>query len=172
MTALGDTYSAPLPNTWGQPHCHWHPEPGQLPVASLRPCRLRRAVVAWAPAGWIEGTRGRISSESPSAGPVPVHTPAPTGAGGTAASLGVCPGCRRPGLQPRPSRDCGTAQQHGPWWEQPTLAALPLPLATRGDPVHHPPPAKPVQCTHVYLYGVTQHPAPASCIRCIPENCV
>ena len=45
-------------------------------------------MVARAPAGWVEGTLGFISSECPSAGPVPVHTPAPTGAGRTAASLG------------------------------------------------------------------------------------
>lgn len=136
---MGDTYSTPLPNSWGQPHCHWPTEPGQLPVASLGPCRVR-AVVACAPAGWVEGTLGCISSERPSAGTVPVHTPAPTGAGGTAASLGVCPGCRSVlGCIPGLPRDCGTAQ-HGPWWEQPTLAALPLPLATRGDPTHHPPP--------------------------------
>ena len=59
-------------------------------------------------------------------------------------------------------RDRGTAQQHGPWWEQPTLAALPLPLATQGDLVHHHSPP-PLACTVHPCVSVRCHSAPCSC---------
>lgn len=147
--------------------------PGESPTATgspsldsspwplLRPWRVRRAVVAWTLPGWVKGTLCCISSERPSAGPVPVHAPAPVRAAGMVASLGVCPGCRRPGLHSRPSPEtAGQPNNMGPGWEQPTSAALPLPLATQGDPMHQPPP--PAYTVHPCVSVVSLLP-PCSC---------